>query len=206
MNSMDNDQRELDIEKLTRILSRFQDLYYKKKEYLEDLKLEISEMKEIINNLNIMISNKSFHSADELYLDKQHELGIKPENYFKEELPKEVVKGTKIKRKIFSNDDAKDGDLLCILDFSDLNQLEIKFIDPEIRAIRETSETFINIFLKGALIKIKEEKLDLGLEYEYYKETDIIEIIKISELRSINDLDLITNKIRELLASDSFQY
>ncbi|GAH98321.1 unnamed protein product, partial [marine sediment metagenome] len=38
----------------------------------------------------------------------------------------------------------------------DFKKVEIKFIDPEIRGIQETSGNFINIFLKGALIKIKE--------------------------------------------------
>ena len=46
----------------------------------------------------------------------------------------------------------------------------------------------------------------MSLEYEYHKDTDIIKTIKISNLSTINDLDLISNKIRELLGSDSFQY
>ncbi len=96
--------------------------------------------------------------------------------------------------------------MLCILNFSDLNHLHIKFISPENSLIRETSEIFINIFLKGALIKIKEDNPDLSLEYDYYKESDIIEKIKISNLKSVVEFDLITTKIRELLASETFQY
>lgn len=203
---MHNDERELDIEKLTEILSKIQNLYYKKQEQLEDLRQQISEMKEIINNLNFLISKQSFHSADELYLEKVKELEKKPEKYFKDKPSKDIVKGTTLKRKIFAKDEEREGELLCILEFNDLSQLEVNFLNPDISAIRETSESFINIFLKGALIKIKEEKPDMGLEYEYYKDTDIIKTIKISNLRTINDLDLISDKIRELLGSDSFEY
>ncbi len=206
MNLIDKDERELEIEKLTEILSKLQNLYYKKQEQLEDLKLQISEMKEIINTLNFLISKQSFHSADELYLQKVKELETKPEKYFEDKLPKDIVKGTILKRKIFANDEEREGELLCILNFTDLSQLNIKFINPKITAIKETSESFINIFLKSALIKIKEQKPDLELGYEYFKDTDIIENIKISNLRGIEDFDLISEKIRELLGSDSFQY
>ena len=49
------------------MLSKIQTIYYKKKEQLEELKLEISELREILNFLNSLISGKSFHSADEVY-------------------------------------------------------------------------------------------------------------------------------------------
>ena len=96
----------------------------------------------------------------------------------------------------------KEEELLCILNFHDFNRVEIKFIDPKKRSIKETSELFIRTFLKGALIKIKEINPDLSLNYDYLKNSDLIERITISQLKSIEEYDLITSKMRELLASE----
>jgi len=203
MNSMDHKKEETDIQKLSSMLSKIQDLYYKKKEQLEELQLEISELRDIINYLNSLISNKSFYSADEIYtktLNKRKELS--EDDYFIEEIPREKVKDTNIKRKIFSKEGEKDTNLLCILNFYDFNEVEIKFIEPETRFIKESSEDFVRIFLKGALIKIKESNPNLSVSYNYYKNTDMIESMNISNLNSIKEYDLITSKIRELLASE----
>jgi len=203
MNSMDHKKEETDIQKLSSMLSKIQDLYYKKKEQLEELQLEISELRDIINYLNSLISNKSFYSADEIYtktLNKRKELS--EDDYFIEEIHREKVKDTNIKRKIFSKEDEKETNLLCILNFYDFNEVEIKFIEPETRFIKESSEDFVRIFLKGALIKIKESNPNLSVSYIYYKNTDKIESMNISNLNSIKEYDLITSKIRELLASE----
>ncbi|MFX0033257.1 MAG: hypothetical protein ACFE8E_13755 [Candidatus Hodarchaeota archaeon] len=184
---------EKETEKLIKVLSLLQNIYNKKQEQLEDLQLEIKELHGIINNLNSIISNQSFTSADEIYAK------LLSEEYFKEGISEEKFKGTNIKRKIFSPDEK---DLLCVLNFYDFKRLEIKFIDPEIRDIKETSEDFINLFLKGALIKIKERYPNLSVNYSFYKNTDKIEYIHISNLNSIEDYDLITEKIRVLLASE----
>ena len=186
---MANKEKDKEIKKLSEILSVIQNLYYKKNEQLEELQLEISKLKEVLNALSLIVSNKSFHSADEIYKESI-------EDYFKTEITEEKTKGTKIKRKIFSKDEE---DLLCVLNFIDFNRVEIKFIDPQIRAIKETSESFISIFLRGALLQIKNKNPDLNLSYEYFKNTDIIEIIKISNLKSINEYDLITARIRNIL-------
>jgi len=203
MNSMDHKKEETDIQKLSSMLSKIQDLYHKKKEQLEELQLEISELRDIINYLNSLISNKSFYSADEIYtktLKKRKELS--EDDYFIEEIPREKVKDTNIKRKIFSKEGEKETNLLCILNFYDFNEVEIKFIEPETRYIKESSEDFVRIFLKGALIKIKESNPNLSVSYNYYKNTDMIESMNISNLNSIKEYDLITSKIRELLASE----
>lgn len=193
MNTMGFTDNEKETEKLTKVLSLLQNIYIKKQEQLEDLQLEIKELHGIINNLNSVISNQSFTSADEIYAK------LLSEEYFKEGISEEKFKGTNIKRKIFSADEK---DLLCVLNFYDFKRLEIKFIDPEIRDIKETSEDFINLFLKGALIKIKERYPNLSVNYNFYKNTDKIEYIHISNLNSIEDYDLITEKIRVLLASE----
>ncbi len=198
---MDSNNKENETEKLTNILSVVQNLYYKKKEQLEDLELEISDLQSVLNQINSLISNKSFSSADELY-SKLQSLEIKSvDDYFKEEISEERFKGTNIKRKIFSNQNQKEEDLLCILNLYDFKRVEIKFIDPEKSAIQETSESFINVFLNGALIKIKENNPNLSISYRF-KNTDKIEYITISNLSSIEDYDLITSKIRELLARE----
>lgn len=203
MNSMDHKKEETDIQKLSSMLSKIQDLYYKKKEQLEELQLEISELRDIINYLNSLISNKSFYSADEIYtktLNKRKELS--EDDYFIEEIPREKVKDTNIKRKIFSKEGEKETNLLCVLNFYDFNEVEIKFIEPETRYIKESSEDFVRIFLKGALIKIKESNPNLSVSYSYFKNSDMIESMNISNLNSIKEYDLITSKIRELLASE----
>jgi len=204
MKSMDLGDNETEIEKLSRMLSKIQNLYYKKKEQLEELQIEISELREILNFLNSLISDKSFQSADKIYSRSLQELEKKPakENYFIEEIPKERVEGTNIKRKIFSKDKEKESKLICILNFLDFNKVEIKLIDPMDRSIRETSEDFISIFLRGALLKIKDINPDLDLSYDYFKNSKLIERIKISNLKTIQEFDMITSKMRELLAKE----
>ncbi|MFX0009984.1 MAG: hypothetical protein ACFE9R_06695 [Candidatus Hermodarchaeota archaeon] len=198
---MDSNSKENDTEKLTQILSVIQNLYYKKKEQLEDLELEISEIQSVLTQINSLISNQSFSSADELY-SKLHSPEKKSiEDYFNEEISEEKFKGTNIKRKIFSSQNQEEENLLCVLNLYDFKKVEIKFIDPERRGIQETSENFINIFLKGALIKIKENNPNLSISYRF-KNVDKIEYINISNLSSIDDYDLITAKIRELLACE----
>ena len=195
---MENSEKDSEIEKLTKILSTIQNLYYKKKEHIEELQVEISELKNVLNYLNSIVSSKSFHSADEIYHKALDQISTVPMNeLFKEEIQKDKLKGSIIKRKIFSKDDQE---LLCVLKFIDFNLVIIKFINPKQKSIRETSEDFINIFLRGALIKIKEKNPDMKLSYKYFKNTDIIENIEISNLKSINDYDLITSRINELVS------
>jgi len=204
MKSMDLGDNETEIEKLSQILSKIQNLYYKKKEQLEEIQIEISELKEVLNFLNSLVSDKSFQSADKIYSRSLQEVEKQPieEKYFVEEIPKERVKDTNIKRKIFSKGKEKESKLLCVLNFLDFNKVEIKLLDPMDREIRETSEDFISIFLRGALLKIKDINPDLDLNYDYFKNSKLIERIKISNLKTIQEFDLITSKIRELLAKE----
>jgi hypothetical protein len=197
-----DDEKEL--EKLSQILSSIQNIYYKKKEQLEDLKSEIDELREVLNFLNSLLSGKSFHSADEIYsksVNKELEEPIE-EQYFVEEVSKEKVKGTNIKRKIFAKGINKEEELLAILNFYDFNRVEIKIIEPEKRAIRESSEDFVRIFIKGALVKIKEKNPNINRKYNYYKNTELIENISVTNLKSIKDYDIITSKMREFLAQE----
>ena len=200
---MDPRDKENETEKLTQILSMIQNLFYKKKEQIEELQLEITELQSILKYLTSVITTKSFTSADEIYseLEKKDQIYVK--DYFKEDISEEDFKGTNIKRKIFSSEKQKEEDLLCVLNFYDFKKLEIKFMDPESRSIKETSENFINLFLKGALIKIKESNPNINVSYNFFKTTDKIEYIHISNLNSIKDYDLITVKIRELLSCES---
>jgi hypothetical protein len=199
---MESNNDENETEKLLRVLSIVQNLYYKKKEQLDDLKLEISELQSVLTNINSLISNQSFSSADELYSKLQTPEKKPIDEYFNEEISEETFKGTNIKRKIFSDKSQEEENLMCVLNLYDFKKVEIKFIDPEKRGIQETSINFINIFLKGALIKIKENNPNLSISYRF-KKTDKIEYITISNLSSIEDYDLITEKIRELLACET---
>ena len=198
MNSMERSEEDSEIEKLTKILSSIQNLYDKKKVQIEEIQLEISELKKVLNYINSMVSNKSFHSADEIYNKALNiSKAVPNKDYFNEEIENENVEGTNIKRKIFSENNQA---LLCVLNFIDFSSIEIKFLNPSERSIKETSEDFISIFIKGALVKIKEKNPDLTLKCNYLKDTDIIENIQISRVNSINEYDLITSKIRELLS------
>jgi len=199
---MESNNKENETEKLTRILSIVQNLYYKKKEQLDDLKLEISELQSVLTKINSLVSNQSFSSADELYSKLYSPEKESIDEFFNEEISEEKFKGTNIKRKIFSNQNQEEENLLCVLNLYDFKKVEIKFINPEERGIQETSGNFINIFLKGALIKIKENNSNLSISYRF-KNIDKIEYINISNLSSIEDYDLITVKIRELLACES---
>ncbi len=204
MKSMYPKDDEKEIEKLSQMLSKIQNLYYKKKEQLEELKSEIVELREVLNFLNSLLSGKSFHSADEIYSKSMVKNVEEPteEQYFVEEVSKEKVKGTNIKRKIFSKSMNKEEELLSILNFYDFNRVEIKIIEPEKRMIKESSEDFVRIFIKGALVEIKEKNPNMSLKYDYYKNSGLIEYITISNLQSIKDYDIITSKMRELLAKE----
>lgn len=202
MTPSENSDKETETEKLTQMLSMLQNLYYKKRDQLAELQTEISEIHSILNYLNSIITTKSFSTADKFYPDLVENNDIMVEDYFKEDVSEEKFKGTNIKRKIFSDKTQKEEDLLCILNLYDFKKVEIKFMNPEERAIKETSENFINLFLRGALIIIKENNPNLSVSYSFYKNTDKIEYIHISNLHSIKDYDLITEKIRELLASE----
>jgi len=199
---MESNNKVNETEKLTQILSIVQNLYYRKKEQLDDLKLEISEIQSVLTIINSLISNQSFSSADELYSKLHSQENKSIDEFFTEKISEETFKGTNIKRKIFSNQNQQEENLLCVLNLYDFKKVEIKFIDPEKRGIQETSENFINIFLKGALIKIKENNPNLNISYRF-KNIDKIEYITISNLSSIEDYDLITAKIRELLACEN---
>ena len=198
---MDFGDNKTEIEKLSQILTKIQNLYNKKNEQLEELQNEISDLREVLNLLNSMISTKSFQSADIIYSKSMQEVDKKQDDtqYFVNDISSDRVKDTNIKRKIFSEADEKDSKLLGILNFLDLNKVHIKLIDPMDRKIRETSEAFIRTFLKEALLKIKDTNPDLALDYEYFKNSDVIECIIITNLKSIEEFDLITSKMRELL-------
>ena len=196
---MDDNEKNISLEKLSKILSVIQNIYYKKNEQIEELQQEIADLKDVLNSLNLLISNQSFHSADELYQEAKNKLeksDLPIEEYFQEEISDVNAKGTKIKSKIFSEDDH----LLCILNFIDSNMIDIKFIEPEVRNIQETSEDFIGIFLREALLPIKDKNPELELNYKYYKNSNIIENIEILNIKSIKDFDLIVAKLRELLS------
>ena len=195
---MDDNEKKISLEKLSEILSTIQNIYYKKNEQIEELQQEIADLKDVLNYLNSIISDQSFHSADELYQEAKNKLensDLPIEEYFQEEIPEDNAKGTKIKSKIFSEED----NLLCILNFNDSNMIDIKFIEPEVRNIKETSEDFIGIFLREALLPIKDKNPELELNYRYYKDSNIIENIEILNIKSIKDFDLIVAKLRELL-------
>lgn len=196
---MQSDDKEITVENLTQALIKLQELYYQKKEQLETLHQEINELHSIINNLTGVISNQSFMSADLLYSQSNAKKEKTSEDYFNETIVEDEFKGTQIKRKIFSKEDDEQEKLLCVLNFNDFKTLDIKFLEPKERGIRETSEEFINLFLKDAMLKIKDSNPNLSLKYDFLKNTNIIESIHISNIGKMKDYDLITRQIEEIL-------
>ncbi len=193
------DQLNNDIEILVKVTSEIQDLYLKKLQQLEDLKNEISDLKEVLNSLKSMVSIQSFKSADELYSKSTSKCEDGSDIYFQETVHPDKVKGGKLKRKIFTPDGGKGEKLLAILNFISMKEITIKFLYPEESSIRESSEDFIKIFIKEALVKVKEKNPDLKVNYEYLKKSDLINSIKILNVRTMEDFDLITSKIQDLL-------
>ncbi|MEJ2248264.1 MAG: hypothetical protein P8Y70_05135 [Candidatus Lokiarchaeota archaeon] len=198
---MEVEDKDSETKKLAEILSAIQNIYEQKKEQLEQLESEISELRKILRDLNSIISTKSFFSADQLYEgvqdNKVQEGNIDETELFQKKVSKEKLKNTKIKRKIFSDEDERN--LLAILNLTDLNNLEIKFFDPKEKNIKETSERFIKIFLKDALIHVKEKNPEIEVNYDYYRNSSFIEKVLISNIQSIDEFDLITSKVKELL-------
>ncbi|MEJ2249630.1 MAG: hypothetical protein P8Y97_08225, partial [Candidatus Lokiarchaeota archaeon] len=137
---MEVEDKDSETKKLAQILSAIQNIYDQKKEQLEQLESEISELRKILRDLNSIISTKSFFSADQLYEvaqdHKVQEGDIDETELFQKDLSKEKLKNTKIKRKIFSDEDERN--LLAILNLTDLNNLEIKFFNPKEKNIKET--------------------------------------------------------------------
>jgi len=193
---MERQKNNSEIEKLVQVASDLQNLYYKKVEQLEDLKLEISELSHLLTNLKSIISTKSFHGADELYSHMLKESdNLSSDKFFTENVPKEKVDGSIIKRKIFSENET----LLSVLQFINMSEIIIKFMNPNSLSLQETSEDFIHVFLKGALVQIKENNPNLNVSYNYYKNSNLIQLITIDGVNTIEEFDLITLKIQELL-------
>jgi len=193
---MEQQKNNKEMEKLVQVASDLQNLYYKKVEQMEDLKLEISDLSQLLTNLKSLISNKSFRGADEIYSNMKKESDkLSSEKFFTKNVKKEKVNGSIIKRKIFSENIT----LSCILQLINMSQVVIKFVDPNTISLQETSEEFIQIFLKGALVQIKENNPNLNVSYKYYKNSNLIQHITIDGINTIEEFDLITLKIQELL-------
>ncbi|MBN1801062.1 MAG: hypothetical protein JW891_06105 [Candidatus Lokiarchaeota archaeon] len=188
-----------DIEKLVRITSDIQDLYLKKLQQLDDLKNEVSDLKDVLNSLKSMVSIHSFKGADEIYSKSISRCEDGSDNYFQETVHPDKIGGGKLKRKIFAPDSKKGEKLIAILTFVGMKEITVKFLYPEESSIRETSESFIRVFIKEALVKVKEKNPDLNVTYEYLKKSDLISLIKILNVSTIDDFDLITSKIQDLL-------
>ncbi len=176
-----------EIEKLVNIHRTLNKQYLDKKELIKKLTEEVNELKLVINQLNKVISGKSFTTASNL---------LSAEDLFKESIGSKGS-GTLIKRKLFS----KNNDLLCILKFLDFKKVEILFVEPEKIDVREKSEIFINDFIQQILIKIKENEPRLEMKIDKCKNLDSIQRIEINNVSKLEYFDLIEFGIRKVLNS-----
>ncbi|MFX1233527.1 MAG: leucine-rich repeat domain-containing protein [Promethearchaeota archaeon] len=78
--------------------------------------------------------------------------------------------------------------------------IHIQILNPLRFKIQETSDDYLNIFLKEALLKIKEQNPQLNVDYNFVRNTLFIENITITHVNVSTHLDLITKKFGELIA------
>jgi len=99
-------------------------------------------------------------------------------------------------RKIYTHNN----ELFATMTFPNIDTIQIKIMNPFKYKIQETSEDYLQIFLKEALIKIKEQNPHLSVDYTFVRNTSFIENITISNLHKSTHLDLISEKFGELVA------
>ncbi|MFX0060421.1 MAG: leucine-rich repeat domain-containing protein, partial [Candidatus Heimdallarchaeota archaeon] len=80
-------------------------------------------------------------------------------------------------------------ELFATMTMTNPNTIQIKIINPYKFKIRETSEPYLQIFLKEALLKVKEENPNLNVQYTFVKNTPFIENITISHILRPAHLD-----------------
>lgn len=91
-------------------------------------------------------------------------------------------------------------ELLAIITLTDIDTIQIKIINLLKFKIQETSDDYLQIFIKKALIKIKEQNPHLSVSYTFVGNTPFIENITISHIHRSTHLDLISEKFGELIA------
>jgi len=99
-------------------------------------------------------------------------------------------------RKIYT----PNNELFAIMTLTDIDTIQIKITNPFKYKIQETSDDYLQIFLKEALIKIKELNPHLSVNYTFVRNTPFIENITISHIHKSTHLDLISEKFGELIA------
>jgi len=99
-------------------------------------------------------------------------------------------------RKIYT----PNNELFATMTFPNIDTIQIKVMNPFKYKIQETSDDYLQIFLKEALIKIKEQNPQLSVNYTFIRNTPFIESITISHIHRSTHLDLISEKFGELVA------
>lgn len=204
MNSMEDPKSQLDIEKLSKVLSNLNTLYHEKLDQLEDLRQEIGDLRNTINLLNEVLSKRSFSSASDLIqgsmvANTEENLEKLATHYFDGFPPSRHMSDSKLERKIYANEE---NSLICVLNFKDFKNVEIKFLNPQEREIQEASDSFLSIFIKGALLELKGNNPDIEVKYTHDNASGFIQKITISGVKSVEECDLIEDKIRELLSQE----
>lgn len=79
--------------------------------------------------------------------------------------------------------------------------MKITFNNPEILKISKDSEVFEKIFVEELKEKVIEDNHNIEVDIVLYDDTDLIEYIDISNLKSIEEYNYITSKVVDLLSN-----
>ncbi|TXT66325.1 MAG: hypothetical protein BAJALOKI1v1_300005 [Promethearchaeota archaeon] len=100
-----------------------------------------------------------------------------------------------IKRKFYSGNN----ELLCVLSYIDFSKVLIEFPTPELLNLNNQSENFKIQFVEPIRKHLEGQNKSLEIEYIQYRDTDSLEAISIQNLTSIEDYNVITSEMLNLL-------
>ncbi|MBD3353011.1 MAG: hypothetical protein GF364_16140 [Candidatus Lokiarchaeota archaeon] len=103
--------------------------------------------------------------------------------------------GSTIKRKFYSTDN----ELLCVLSYVDFSTVLIEFPNPELVEISKDLATFKTIFLESVILYLKKQNKEFEITYSLYNKTNFLESIALQNLTSIEDYNLVTEALLDLL-------
>jgi len=89
--------------------------------------------------------------------------------------------------------------LLCTISYIEFSNAKIFFPNPELLQITKDSKKFNSLFLQNTIRYLEKNNRKLKVKYNFYDDTDLIESIDIQNLKSVEDYNLITSNILELL-------
>lgn len=91
-----------------------------------------------------------------------------------------------------------DDEVICKIIYNPPQQILVRFFNPEMFPIYDTSEDFERFLLDGCFSKIKEWQ-EITIRYEYYDNMDEVETIIVEGEIEIENVDLIRKHVAKLV-------